>query len=51
MQKEVSCTYVAQNVNRKEIVGKNVVAKTNIFCSCPVIVKVQDEELICNVIG
>jgi len=27
---------------------ESVVAKTNIFCLCPVVVKVQGEKLVCN---
>jgi len=48
-KKEVNCTYVAQNVNGNNCGPKSVVAKTYIFCPCPV--KMQDEKLICNFIS
>jgi len=45
-KKEESCTYVAQNVDGKKCGQKSVLAKTNIFCPCPV--RVQDEKMIYN---
>jgi len=45
MQKGVkgSCTYVAQHVDGKNCGPKPVVAKTNIFCPCPVIVNARQK--------